>query len=256
MVRSMTGYGRAEVNTPSGPVRVEIKSNNHRFLELAAKVPPILFEHEDDVRKIIQKNIRRGKVYLSVLAPDAVGTGKVVVNETLAKEYYKAFKKLKKTLKLDDPITLQNIIRLPDVMTHTSTASEKNKVWEAARRAISKALAALDQSKKQEGKNLKNDLMKRASVISLNIKAINRLSQQALKQHSVKTKKKFAGEIKSGLGIEKLNQELAAHAKNTDITEEMVRMQSHLTTFQTSLRQGGEIGRKIDFIAAFLVNRK
>lgn len=244
----MTGYGRAEANTPSGPVRVEIKSNNHRFLELSSKVPPILFEHEDDVRKIIQKNIARGKVYLSVVAPDAVGTGKVVVNETLALEYFKAFKKLKKILKLNDPITLQNIIRLPDVMTHTSTVAEKNKVWDAAKRAISKALIALDVSKKLEGKNLKNDLLKRANLILQNIKSINKLAQQSLKQHETKAKIKFSKETTPS-SLDKLNQELASYAKSTDITEEVVRMESHIKTFRACLIKGGELGRKIDFIA-------
>ncbi|MCA9396176.1 MAG: YicC family protein, partial [Candidatus Omnitrophica bacterium] len=222
---------------------------NHRFLELSSKIPPILFEHEDDVRKIIQKNIRRGKVYLSVMSPDAVGTGKVVVNETLAQEYYKAFKKIKKNLKLNDPITLENIIRLPDVMTHTSTVAEKNKIWDAAKKAISKALITLDQSKKTEGKNLKADLLKRAALIASCVKSIKRLSVQSVKQFNVKTKARFAKEAKTPAGAEKMNQEMASFAKSTDITEEMVRLESHIKTFQSSLKQGGEIGRKIDFIA-------
>jgi uncharacterized protein YicC (UPF0701 family) len=229
----MTGFGRAEFEIPQGPVQIEIKSTNHRYFEFSARLPHALLSHEEDIRRLTQKAVGRGKVHLTITAPDQlVRRGQLTVDETLAKEYHKIFTRLNRALGLQEKITLRDIVRMPDVITQTAKVSERHRVWNDLSRALKKALDQLTRSRELEGAKLAKDLASRLGTIE---KASLRIKRRT----SVREKK--------------VQSAPAAAARPADITEELVRLSSHIGAFRGTLKTGGEVGRKIDFIAQEMV---
>lgn len=223
-VKSMTGFGRSEFEIPQGPVQIEIKSTNHRYFEFSARLPHALLSHEEDIRRLAQKAIGRGKVHLTITAPDQlVRRGQLTVDENLAKEYFKIFTQLNRALGLDQKVTLRDIVRMPDVITQTAKVSERHRVWNDLSRALKSALAQLTASRELEGRKLAKDLLARLNSID---RATARIRKRAIHRD------------KQG---------------QSDITEELVRLSSHIGAFRGTLKAGGEVGRKIDFIAQELV---
>lgn len=228
----MTGFGRAEFEIPQGPVQIEIKSTNHRFFEFSARLPHALLSHEEDIRRLTQKSIGRGKIHVTITAPDQlVRRGQLTVDENLAKEYHKAFVRLNRVLGLNHKISLQEIVRMPDVITSTAKVSERHKVWNDLSRALKSSLVRLTQSRELEGRKLTRDLLMRLGHIERAAGRIRRRSAEVARQ----------------------NKDSANYAKNTDVTEELVRLMSHIHAFRATLKTGGEVGRKIDFIAQEMV---
>lgn len=228
----MTGFGRAEFEIPQGPVQIEIKSTNHRYFEFSARLPHALLSHEEDIRRVTQKTVGRGKVHLTITAPDQlVRRGQLTVDENLAKEYHKAFVRLNRVLKLNHKISLQEIVRMPDVITSTAKVSERHKVWNDLNRALKSALVRLNASRELEGRKLTKDLLMRLGVIERSTTRIRRRSAEGARAA----------------------KDAASGAKNTDVTEELVRLTSHIHAFRGTLKGGGEVGRKIDFIAQEMV---
>ncbi len=228
-VRSMTGFGRAEFEIPQGPVQIEIKSTNHRYFEFSARLPHALLSHEEDIRRVTQKTIGRGKVHLTITAPDQlVRRGQLTVDENLAREYHKVFVRLNRALGLHEKITLRDIVRMPDVITPTAKVSDRHKVWNDLSRALKQALDRLNASRELEGRKLTRDLSMRLGIIE---------------KASVRIRRRSALRAKSA----------DAAAKSLDVTEELVRLNSHIGAFRGTLKTGGEVGRKIDFIAQEMV---
>lgn len=223
-VQSMTGFGRADFEIPQGPVHIEIKSTNHRYFEFSARLPHALLSHEEDIRRLAQKAVGRGKVHLTITAPDQiVRRGQLTVDEDLAREYHKIFTRLNRALGLDAKVTLRDIVRMPDVITQTAKVSERHRVWNDLSRALKKALAQLTVSRELEGRKLVKDLSSRLGSIE---------------RAAARIKRRTAERGQQG---------------QSDITEELVRLNSHIGAFRGTLRTGGEVGRKIDFIAQEMV---
>ena len=247
----MTGFGRAEFKTPTGAVQIEIKTTNHRYYEFSSRLPYPLLTHEEEIRKVTQARVKREKVYLSVAAPELlVRRGRLYVDEPLAKEYLKAYQKLNRVLKLKEKISLSQIARMPDVITSSTSTSERDLFWRHIRGALSKALNALDLSRRTEGRTLQQDLLKRSKKMQKALIQIRKRAPKIVALYKKRALKRYKKESNGGpSALERINQDVASFSKNTDITEETVRLGSHLHTFQKTLRRGGELGRKIDFIA-------
>lgn len=234
-VRSMTGFGRAEFEIPQGPVQIEIKTTNHRYFEFSARLPHALLSHEEDIRRVTQKSVGRGKVHVTITAPDQlVRRGQLTVDENLAKEYHKALVRLNRALGLGEKITLRDIVRMPDVITSTAKLSDRHKVWNDLSRALKKALVLLNASRELEGRKLTRDLTMRLGLIE-------KASVRIRRRSTLREKKNAEASAANG------------PAKNADVTEELVRLGSHIDAFRGTLKAGGEVGRKIDFIAQEMV---
>ena len=246
----MTGFGRSAFKTRTGAVQIEIKTTNHRYFEFASRLPYALMPHEEQIRKITQDTVKRGKVYLTITAAELlVRRGQLYVDEALAKEYYKAFQRLNKTLKLKEKVTLRQVAKMPEVITSTTSIAEQEKVWKGMRQALLKALKSLDQSRRTEGSALQRELLSRGGNARKALVQIKKRAPKILSRYKTRAMARFKKEPKTQQGLERLNQDISSFAKTTDITEEMVRLKSHLVNFQKTLKQGGEIGRKVDFIA-------
>jgi len=249
----MTGFGRAEFNTTHGPVRIELKAVNLKFFELNSRHPDDLIPFAESIRKIIQRRVKRGKVMLTIASPDhLVSPGSVLVNEKLAIQYHRALNRLNRTLGLNERVTLAHIVRMPDVMTRVVSRRDVKDIWEKSKTALQKALDAFDQSRLKEGGALSRDMAARATKIAKRIREIERRGPKVVRLYKKKIEKRL-GEISGEGSRERLSSEIAAFAKNCDVTEEIVRLHSHIDSFRSTLRHGGEVGRKIDFIAQEMV---
>jgi len=251
MIRSMTGFGKAVIKSKYGIVTIEIRTLNHKFFELSAKIPNGLAEFEDKLKSITHQRVKRGKVYLNIeLNGQKEGSQTVSISSDAAKRYTKELTKLKKTLRLKGDIRLDQLIALPGVVVPETPKVDSRKVISYVREALRKALNELVKDRAKEGKALYRDLSKRMVSIKGVVGHIDKRSAISIvryKNHLTKMIKELSGRKDVDKG--RLAQEVALFAKNCDISEELTRLKSHLATFKESLMLNGEAGKKLDFIA-------
>ena len=266
-MKSMTGFGRSELKSARGFIRVEIKTINHKFFEVSSRLPGHLAEFEDAIRKIVSQEVRRGKISLFVSSPDpSMFSSRLILNEPLAKEVYHKIQRLKHVLKLDsknpaaEGATLREVLRYPDVLSKDASSYKKSIFTQELEKAVGLALVSLRKSRIQEGKALEKDFRKRISEIKKSLGIIEKRLPQIAREYKASLAKRMkdflpakGGSASGGkngeVDSERLTLEVAAYVKNSDISEEVTRLKSHLDAMAKTLGESGELGRKIDFIA-------
>ena len=251
MIQSMTGFARAEKRAKFGIFTIEIKTLNHKSLDITYRMPNGLAVFDERVKDLIRDKIRRGKVYLNIIHESAEGdTSHIVINEKLAQQYATKLKRLKKTLNLGDNINLKDIVSLPGVITYKMTQSDINKVWPVLKETIGKAIEKLTKAREREGSFLLKDFLKRIKKISKITKHINKNAAANVRLYKKKLRDKIK-ELSEGYAMDKgrLEIEVALFAKNSDITEELTRLESHIQNFSRIIKGRGEAGKKLDFIS-------
>lgn len=255
----MTGFGRSELRTPYGFIRVELKTTNHKFLEVSSKLPPHVSEFEDPIRRAISEKIRRGKVYLFVHTPDpSAFTSRLMLNEALAREVAKKIRQLRTVLSLEAPIQerelWREVLRYPDVLTKDQSRRDDSTFSKDLFKALAQALEKLERSRAQEGRALGRDLEQRGSQIRQALTAIERRLPRLAKEYAKRLRERASEFLKNGeVDRDRLTQEVAQYLKNSDIAEEITRLKSHLDSLRRTLGETGEIGRKIDFIGQEMI---
>lgn len=252
MIRSMTGFGRASHKYPGGKIAVELKTVNSRFYELSGRLPNSILFLEDKIRGYINTKIRRGRASLSLATEGNGAAGKpLAINKKLAKKYYETLKGLQRDLGIREGISLGELALLPEVITcQPVDVAAENRVWPHIKIALDAALARLVKAREQEGRQLHKDLALRAQKIE---RLILRIAGQA-PQTTVNYRKNLNDRIAQishsvKLDSGRLETEVAMFAKNCDITEEIIRMRSHIKNFKALLSGRQEVGRQLDFVA-------
>ncbi len=254
MLRSMTGFGQAELKAPQGKFRVEIKSTNHKFLEVSSRLPGYLAEFEETMRRQVSQGIKRGKVLMFVSCPDpSIFSSRLSINEALAKEVFHKAVSVRKMLKLgrvSDDALLREVMRYPDVLMKDTTQNQPPVYSQRLSRALDAALKDFDRSRAREGAALLRDLKGRVTEIRRALGHVEKRIPRAAREF----KKDLASRMKDflrgqELDKERLTLEVAQFLKSSDISEEVTRLNSHLDGMEKALREDGELGRKIDFIA-------
>ncbi len=251
----MTGFGQAEQKLGPGAVRAEIKSTNHKFLEMSVRLPNHLLPFEEPVRKRLSQDLSRGKVMLFVQSPDpAVYASRLVLNETLAREAAQKIRRLRSILGFRAEPSAESLVRevlsVPDVLTKDASISRSPADARLLTRVVEKALLSLDRSKLMEGRALEKDLRKRLSEIGAELKKIEKRIPLGLREYRKNLEKKIKEFLKNGeVDRERLTLEVALYMKNSDVSEEVTRLKTHVQAMQKTLKERGELGRKIDFIA-------
>ncbi len=249
MISSMTGYGKGSVSKGDLTIETEIKSVNSRYLDLSLRLPKFLLSKEFEVREKIKSRIRRGKVYVSVTVRkgefeerfnevDPAGI-KFVVN--LLSEIKKSAK-IRQSLSLSDLLLFQNMLFKDD----SEQASEE---FTLVLQSIDAAIDELNKMRDAEGSELEKDLRKRISLIDEAVSKVEKGSDESVKQYFDKLKEK-AKNLMSELSNneDRLNMELAILAERSDITEECVRLRSHMKMFLETLLKPEDAGRRLNFI--------
>lgn len=249
-MNSMTGYGKAYYRSKKQTIGVEISSVNNRFFECGIRLPRELGSLEPNVKDMIGNKIQRGKVNVNIAYEDyGSGIDKLVFNKSLAKEIYTHLQTLKKSHKLSGEIDINHFLNFPEILKIQKTNNIEDKLWPLVKKAVSLALSELIAMRKKEGANLKKDISARLKRLLIKIKKIEQLSLGGKQAHRDRLLKKLNDLLdKRKVDDTRLEEEVAYIVEKSDITEECVRFRSHIKQFQSTLKQTGSVGKKINFI--------
>lgn len=250
MIHSMTGFGRRQAPWQDGSVTVEMRSVNHRFLEIACRLPRPLSHLEDAFKKSIQQRCTRGRVDITVTVQVGKGrVGGVNLDLPLAKQYHQAFLTLKKSLKLSGSVDLALMAGLRDVVSVSDQPTEDPKLAKLVQLLMTKALTDLAEMRTSEGKALTEDMRARVQTIRSHKDLVAArtplLAQEAFVRMKTRVEKLLGSEIPDP---PRLYQELAVYADRGDITEEIVRLDSHMIQFEQTLTRAESVGKTLDFL--------
>jgi uncharacterized protein (TIGR00255 family) len=249
----MTGYGRAEAVLGGRKYVVEIKSLNHRYLELSLRIPANLLPLEMEIKKKINEQLIRGKIDITIRRETysgIEGSRLLEVNLPLVKNYYDLLIQLKDLFNLKEDITLDMMAGLKDVFISLETLEDEITVlWEGLAGVLSNAIAALIDMRQKEGEVLGQDLKARLYLINEHLDEIDARAPQIVLEYQKRLVARIR-ELMDGMVIDesRLSQEVAIMAEKSDITEEIVRFRSHIKQFFEMLKSPEAMGRKVDFL--------
>jgi uncharacterized protein (TIGR00255 family) len=250
MIRSMTGFGRQHAPWQDGAVTVEARSVNHRFLEVACRLPRPLHALEEQFKKAVQQRCTRGRVDLTVVIQGGKGRGVVIsLDQAMAKQYHQALRRLKTTLKLPGSIDVALIAGLRDVLTVSDQPPEDPQLAALARKLVDDALDQMQAMRQREGLALAKDIQGRIQTLRQHRSAVADRAPITLQEGFQRMKQR----IDQLLGgdtpdVPRLHQELAMYADRGDITEEIVRLDSHMLQFEEQLKRAESVGKTLDFL--------
>ncbi len=250
MVKSMTGFGRSHVVTAERDILVEIRSVNHRFLELATRIPRMYSNLEEPIKSILKAGISRGKVEVSLTIQNLeTGNVSVGLNHALAERYVEALREEQNSLHLQDDLSLSVLLRLPDVFTVQKVPEEEKVVWAAAQPVVQDALERFLAMREKEGQKMQADLVGRLDAIEQMVTQVEALSPETVQQYYDRLYRKLQ-ELLADTTIDesRLVTEAGIFAEKIAVDEETVRLRSHLAQFRQLLESGEPIGRKLDFL--------
>lgn len=250
MIRSMTAFARVSEPTPYGTWTVEIRSLNNRFLELSLRVPSSLNLLENAVREEIQSQISRGKVAVNIFQDsENGGAPEVSINDKAVKFYIRHLRKLGKQYKLRDDLSVGDLLRIPSLFTAEQDQKKPAKLWPVLKKLLAKASRQLIERKGEEGRKLAGDILSRLERIEQSVQKVEKMAEGTAGRLFTKLKERVEAILQDkGLEEERVSREVAFLAEKADVTEEVVRMHSHIGLFRTRLKSGKEVGRELDFL--------
>ena len=250
MIKSMTGYGRVEGLCDGRNVIVEAKSVNHRFLEIALRTPASLYPLEMEYKKKIAERFKRGRIDVSIrLEGEGSDASKVNLNMDIARGYFDVLNRLKTEFNIQEPISLKNLINFRDIFTPPVETQLDADLLNSVEKMLHEALTILVNMRQDEGIVLFSDMQMRLQAIGEIMGKIQLRAPQVVLEYQKRLSERIK-DLTAGLELDavRLAQEVAIMADRCDITEEIVRMQSHIGQFEALLQSDEAEGRKIDFL--------
>lgn len=251
MIRSMTGFGRKETADEKARFTVELKSVNHRYLDINIKMPRKLNEFEAPIRRLIKEYVQRGKLDLYISYESEGGDGGAVhYNPVLAEAYLGYLRQMAEQFGLKDDISVSRLSRYPDVFTMDDPETNEEELWNGLETALRGALDQFVASREQEGIQLQRDLEGKLDEMLGLVEGIREREPEILEEY----RQRIEDKVRELLADRQLDegrilQETALFADRICVDEETVRLCSHIQAMKDALEQGGGIGRKLDFIA-------
>lgn len=249
MLKSMTGFGRAEQTIGKNAFLVEIKSLNGKQLELSLKMPSLLRPYEFDIRNMLSEHLLRGSVDCSITLKQNGAAKPVVINSELAKAYYQSLAELANDLNLDTGSILSSLLKLPEVVVPSTEVLEEED-WRGFREILLNAIQHINAHRVNEGDVLEKDLTLRIDnirTLQKEVIALEPLRQQKIREGLKKLLEDNVG--KDNFDSNRLEQEMIYYIEKIDISEEQVRLKNHCDYFQALLQEKGEAkGKKLSFI--------
>ncbi len=253
MIKSMTGFGRGELNIEVGRLSVEVKSVNSRSSNVTVKLPEIMLSLENRVSSYIRKKTTRGHINVSVILDrDGIPSGrKVTIDRELAKQYYEQLASINEYLALSEPIGLSDLTALPGVISIEEQREDIDEMWGRVLPVLTVAVTKLIQMRKAEGTAILADLINRLETMSLLIDRISECAPEVVEKYRQRLQKRISDIQRDQPTVDesRMAMEVAIMAQRCDITEEIVRLRSHIDQIKDSLKESeGPVGRHLDFI--------
>ncbi len=248
-MKSMTGFGRASLESNGKNYIIEIKTVNNKYSDITVKSPKRLSFMEDKIRKQIANRITRGKVEVSVSFFDFSNKSKnVVLNKEIAKEYIKQLREIADENNLSENISVVEIAKLPDILNSIDSDNDEEIASEALQ-CLNMALDSLIEMRKAEGENIKQDLLVRIERVQNLVDKIVENSKGIVEEYVSKLEKRVKEILKTEVVDEnRIAQEAVIYADKTSIEEELTRLNSHIVQFKELVNSDGPVGKKLDFM--------
>ena len=261
MLRSMTGFGRGTYEEEDFSIVIEIKTVNHRYTEPSIRMPRFLNSLEDRIRKTILASVARGRIDVFITASytseDAV---QVRVDKPLARSYHQALLEIGSAIGVTAPVfndqaEILSLSRVPDVVQTVDGPFDEERWWPKVKIALDQAVSSLVKMREDEGRNIEGDFFHRLDLIEEDVDRIEARAPQVVREYETRLLtrlKDSLAELRPETGVdidsERVLQEVAIFADRVSITEEIVRLKSHIRQFRTFLQSGEPVGRKLDFL--------
>ncbi len=251
MIKSMTGFGCCEIADGAYRVTVEMKSVNHRYLDIAVKMPRKLNSFEHAVRNLLKTYIQRGKVDVYINFEDCTENQiDLKYNEALAAEYVRYIRQMAETFSLPCELDAAELSGYPEILTMEARAVDEEELWNILEQAVSGAAEKFVNARIQEGELLREDLMRKLTEMSGYVEQIEARSPEITEEY----RRKLTDKVNELLADTKADEnrimmEAAVFADRICTDEETVRLKSHIANTKDTLTEGGSVGRKLDFLA-------
>ena len=252
-IKSMTGFGRAEVTENNRKFTVEIKAVNHRYLEASVKMPKKLTMFEANIRNVMKEYMERGKVDVFVTLEDYNEAAETVkYNSALAHEYMKYIQEMADDFGIQNDVRLSVLARFPDVFTMEDMETDEEELWGTLEKAVRGACDNFVKAREKEGENLKSDLIVKLDEMAGYVGFIEEHSPEIVTEYRKRLEEKLRDmlgnlDVKADEG--RIVTEVTIYADKICVDEEIVRLKSHVQAMKDELVKGGACGRKLDFIA-------
>ncbi|MCD8196646.1 MAG: YicC family protein [Lachnospiraceae bacterium] len=251
MIKSMTGFGRCEVSEGDRKITVEMKSVNHRYLDAAIKMPKKLNSFESAIRAILKEYISRGKVDVFVSYEDmGKKSSSLSYNAPLAAQYMQYFEQMEREFGLKNDICVSDLARFPEVLMIGEQQEDEEEIWHLLEQALRGACERFVEAREREGDALRADLIGKLDEMLALVAQIEERSPDIVREY----RQKLTDKVEELLGDTQIEEsriltEVTLFADKICVDEETVRLKSHIESMKSVLEAGGEIGRRLDFIA-------
>ena len=251
MLKSMTGFGRFEVSESSRKIVVEMKSVNHRYLDMNVRMPRQLSAFDSAIRAEVKKYASRGKVDMYITYEDiSENNANLKYNSELAAEYVSYYKTIGEQFGIDNDISVSKLIRCPEVLIMEEHETDEEELWKLVKKAVNGACEKFVESRISEGNHLMEDLLSKLSNMKLLVDEIAMRSPKVFEEYRVNLRRQV-DELLGNTQIDesRLATEIVLFADKMCVDEELVRLRSHVDKMMTDLKTGEDVGRKLDFLA-------
>lgn len=251
MIKSMTGFGRCEIAENNRKFTVEMKSVNHRYLDVNIKIPKKLSFFESAVRSELKNYISRGKVDIFIGYEDfSENISNVCYHKEIAEEYLGYLRQMASEFGLENDVRVSTLSRYPEVLTMEEQTIDEEELWKELQKAVDGAAERFVETRVAEGEHLKEDLIEKLDGMLKLVDFVEERSPEMLQEY----RRKLEEKVKELLGDTAVDEsrlltEVTLFADRVCVDEELVRLRSHIETTRNTLTEGGSIGRKLDFIA-------
>ena len=251
MIKSMTGFGRCEIAEEARKITVEMKAVNHRYLDIAIKMPKKLNFFENAIRSLLKNHIQRGKVDVYITYEDCTeNQAALKYNEDLAAEYVRYIQKIADTFSLPSQLDAAELSRYPEVLTMEARTIDEQELWKMLEQAVTGAVEQFVDARLREGQQLREDLLGKLEVMSGYVEQIEARSPEIVSEYRQKLTDKVKELLEDAQADEnRILTEVTIFADKICTDEETVRLKSHISGAKDTLTEGGAVGRKLDFIA-------
>ncbi len=251
MIKSMTGFGRYEICETERKITVEMKTVNHRYLDVSMKMPKKLNFFEAAIRGVLKEYVQRGKVDLFISYEDYTENNVTIkYNKDIAAEYLRYMNQMAEEFSLRNDVSVSMLARFPEVFSMEEGNIDEEGIWKTLEKALRGAAEALTQARITEGENLRKDLIAKLDDMLDHVAFIEARAPQIIAEY----RQNLEGKVKELLADTQVDEnrllmEVTVFADKVCVDEELVRLRSHIEATKATLLGGGSIGRKLDFIA-------
>ncbi len=251
MLKSMTGFGRFEVSEKNKKIVVEMKSVNHRYLDVNVRMPRQLSSFDSAIRAEVKKYASRGKIDMYITYEDvSEDNTSLKYNSGLAAEYVSHFKNISEQFGIDNDVSVSKIIRCPEVLIMEEHETDEEELWKLVKMAVEGACERFVDSRLSEGNHLMRDLLSKLDTMKSLVEDIALRSPQVFEEYRTNLRKQV-DELLGNTQIDesRIATEVVLFADKMCVDEELVRLRSHVEKMITELKNGEDVGRKLDFLA-------